>query len=146
MTMTNNNPNQYSMQTQLATFGKELDALRSSNRKLSPLVRAAFFDIDAAIKEGAPLEQVLRAFNRSFGVEATMAGFKSALHRARKDVVARRHLGIPMNVDIPSFISGAGPHPNTHKQGSAFGQEAFPSIAARTLMIIMAGLNIIRTP
>jgi hypothetical protein len=131
--MTNYNPNQNGMQAQLAMFGKELDALRSTNRKLSPLVRDSFLKIEAAIKEGTPLEQIRRAFNASFGLDATMTAFKSALHRVRKDVVARRHLGIPMNVEIPSFVSGADAYPNAHKQGSPFSQEpSYPIAAERT--------------
>lgn len=102
--------NQYQAKTraQLLSFQERINEMAGEQLSLTAYVRMAFLTIERGLKDGTPMAAIFAAFNEHFGLNGTLAAFKSALHRIRKDFVARRHLGIPFDADLSLFWGGAG--------------------------------------
>lgn len=60
-------------------------ALNLPSRKGVGLVRRLLPDIEAAVREGATLNQVHSALQAEYGLTLNFNSFKNALYRARKD-------------------------------------------------------------
>lgn len=97
--MMNQNQNKYTGPAQLAAFQEKVRGLTDKNRSFAATVREVFSTIEPAIKDGTPLEVLLKAINEHYGQNGTLSAFKSALSRIRKETAAMRFLGIRLAPD-----------------------------------------------
>lgn len=81
--------------------------LSSSYMTFSAYIRRMYPAIEEAIRDGTPLDVILKAINGKLGTNGTLAAMKSALQRIRSEMAAKRTLGLP-----PDFV--APPMPASH--------------------------------
>lgn len=107
------NSNQFHATRNIAhqNFEKKVEQLRQQSRSFTGLVRMLYGIIEQAIRDDVPLEVLLATINEQHGTAGSMSGFKSALYRIRKEVDARRTLGLALD---PNVALDSGHANSTH--------------------------------